>query len=72
MLEQELAIDDAEERKEEDQDGQLERDAEAEDDGEEEAGVVLNGEDGVEGFAELQHQDFDRTRQHVAVAEPCA
>ena len=46
VLEEEFGVDDAEEGEEEDEDGQLEADAEAEDDGEEEAGVVVDGDMG--------------------------
>ena len=72
VLEEELAVDDAEEGEEEDEDGQLEADAEAEDDGEEEAGVVLDGDDGVEALAEVEDEDLDGAGQDPAVAEPGA
>src|ERR1017187_8021853 len=44
VTQQELRVDDAEECEEKDEDGQLETDAEAENDGEEEAGVLVDGE----------------------------
>src|ERR1039457_6362986 len=44
MAKQEFGVDDAEERKEEDEDGEFEADAKAEDDGQEEAGVLRSEE----------------------------
>src|SRR5436305_1050796 len=59
VLEQELGVDNAEQREEEDENGQLERNAEAKDDREEESGIVLDREDRVEGFAEVQDKNLD-------------
>ncbi len=70
VLDEEFGVDDAEEREEEDEDGQLEGDAEAEDDGEEEAGVVLDGNDGVEVFAEVADEDLEGAGKHPVIAEP--
>ena len=72
MSEQELAVYDAEEGEEEDQDGKLEADAEAENDGEEEAGVVLNGEDRVEASAEVEDENFDGAGKNPVITEPCS
>ena len=72
VLEQELGVDDAEEGEEEDEDGQLEADAEAEDDGEEEAGVVLDGEDVGGSSCRSRRQDLDGAGQDAVVAEPGA
>src|ERR1035441_7847894 len=72
MAKQEFGVDDAEERKEEDEDGEFEADAKAEDDGPGEAGVFVDGEDGVELLSEAEDEDFDGAFDDVAVAEPCA
>ncbi len=72
MLDEELGVDDAEEGEEEDDDGEFEGDAEAEDDGEEEVGVVLDGEHGVEVCAEAADEDFERAGEDPVVAEPGA
>ena len=69
MLEEETAVYDAEEGEEKHEDRQFEGDAKAENDGHEEAGVVLDGEDGVEAVAELEHEHLDRAGQDVVVAE---
>ena len=69
VLEKETAVYDAEEGEEKHEDWQLKGDAEAENDGHEEAGVILDGEDGVEPVAELEHEDLDRAGQDVVVAE---
>ena len=63
VLEEELCVDDAEEREEEDEDRKLKADAEAEDDGEEEAGVVLDGEDGVEVVCRSPSMRTSRRRE---------
>jgi len=70
VLDEELGVDDAEEREKKYEDGQLEADAEAEDYGKEELGVVLDGEDGMESFAEVQDEDFDGAGKNPVVAEP--
>ena len=72
VLDEELAVDDAEEREEEDEDGQLEGNAQTEDDGEEEACIVLDGDDGMEVFTEVEDEDFERAGQDSAIAEPCS
>ena len=69
MTEQELGVDDAEEGEEKDEDGQFKADAEAEDDGDEEPGVVVDGEHGVEAFAEAEDEDLERAGKDPAVAE---
>src|SRR6185312_1777098 len=65
-----FCVDDAEERQKKDEDRQLEGDAESEDDGEEEAGVVLDGNDGVEVPAEVADEDLERAGEYPAVTEP--
>src|ERR1039458_932845 len=72
VAQEELGVDDAEEGKEEDEDGEFETDAKAEDDGQEEAGVLVDGEDGVELLSEAEDEDLDGAFDDVAVAEPSA
>ncbi len=64
-----LRADDAEQGEEEDEDRHLKADAEAENDGEEEAGVLLDGDHGVELVAEADDEDFERAGQDEEVAE---
>ena len=49
--------------------GSLKADAEAEDDREEEAGVLLDGDHRVEVAAEVDDEDLERAGQHEEVAE---
>ncbi len=72
VAQQKFGVDDAEEREEEDQDGQFEADSQADDDGEEEAGVVVDRNHVAEVLAEVHDQDLDGARQNIAIAEPCA
>ena len=72
VLPEELGADDAEQGEEEDEDRQLEADAQAEDDGEKEAGVLLDGDHRVELLAEVDDEDLERAGQHEKVAEACA
>src|ERR1700738_1739874 len=69
VLPQEFGADDAEHGEEEDEDGHFKADAEAEDHGEEEAGVLLDGDDGIELFAEADDEDLERAGKHEEVAE---
>ena len=50
-------------------DGQLEADAETENDGEKEAGVVLDGDDGVELAAKTEDEDAQRAGENEEVTE---
>ena len=59
-------------RQEEDEDGQLKADAETQNDGKEEAGVLLDGDDGVEFAAEAEDENLERAGQDEEVAEACA
>ena len=67
-----LRVDDAEERQEKDEDRQLEADAQAEDDGEEEACVVLDRDDGVEVLAEVEDEHLERAGKQPVIAKPRA
>ncbi len=70
VSDEELCVDDAEEREEEDEDWELKGDAQAEYDREEELGVVINSDDGVEAFAEVKDEDFESTREDPVISEP--
>ncbi len=70
LLEEELVVNDAEEREEEHDDGQFKADAEAENDGEKEAGVVLNGDHVGEIFADVLDEEDHGAGQDPAIAEP--
>src|ERR1039458_8235335 len=56
VAQEELGVHNAEEREEEDEDGEFETDAKPEDDGQEEAGVLIDGEDGVELLSEAEDE----------------
>src|SRR5580698_5088408 len=60
---------DAEERQEEDEDRHFKTDAKAKNDGEEEAGVLLNGDHGIELAAEVNDEDFESSGKHEEIAE---
>ena len=53
----------------EDEDGQLKTDAEAENDGKKEAGVLLDGDHGVELGAEAKDQNLQRAGEDKEVTE---
>src|SRR5580693_3790756 len=72
VAEEKPRVDNAEEREEEDEDGELEADAQTKDDREEEAGVVIDGDHVVEVLAEVEDEDLDGSREDPAIAEPCA
>ena len=59
VLPQEPRAHDAEHGQEEDEDRHLEADAQAENDGEEEAGVVLDGDHGREVVADIDDENLD-------------
>ena len=69
FFQRKLRAHDAEHGEEEDENRHLEADAEAEDDGQEEAGVVLDGDHGREVVAEVDDEDLERAGQHVEVAK---
>src|ERR1017187_168075 len=71
VAQQEFGVDDAEESKEEDEDGQFKADAQAEDDGEKEACVFVDGEDRLEAFSESEDENANGIFDDVVVAEPC-
>src|ERR1035441_5508966 len=71
VAQQEFGVDDAEESKEEDEDGQFKADAQAEDDGKKEACVFVDSEQRMEAFAKVEDEDLDSVLQDVVVAEPC-
>src|SRR5579872_3885745 len=69
VLPQKLRADDAEQCEEEDEDRHLKADAQAQNDGEEEAGVLFDGDNRVEPAAKLHDKDLERTRKYEEVTE---
>ncbi len=69
FFQRKLRAHDAKHGEEEDENRQLEADAKAEDDRQEEAGVVLDGDHGREVVAEVNDEDLERAGQNVEVAK---
>ena len=72
VAQQKFGVDDAEQSEEEDEDGEFKADAEAENDGKKEPGVLVDGEDGVETFPEPEDEHADGVLENIVVAKPCA
>jgi hypothetical protein len=72
VADEELRIDDTEDGEEEDKDWKLEGDAEAEDNGEEEARIIVDGDDGVEAPGEVGDEHPERTWKNPVISEPDA
>src|SRR5215831_932834 len=69
VLPEEFRAYDPEHCQKEDEDRQLEADAQAEDDGEKETAVILDGDHRRETVPESEDEDVDCAGQHVEVAE---
>src|SRR5690242_88704 len=72
MFEQKFSVHDAEQRKEEDHDGELEGDTQTENDGKKKAGVLFDRDDRMEIFAEVADENLESAGEDPAITEPCA
>src|SRR6185312_1021066 len=70
VFQQKLRVHDAEQRQKEHEDRQIECKAQPEDDGQKEARVVVDGEDGMEPVCKAVDENVERAGEDVVVAEP--